>query len=69
MKEKTALEVMDEAVKSPTLDELLDRLPSTMKWPEDYEQLVRTSRADRALFNIKQEKKSAKKQGVEVDED
>lgn len=55
--------VVDEIVKHPTLDEYLDRHPSTLT-ETDYLKLINNLRADRAMFIKgeieKKEKKSLK---------
>jgi hypothetical protein len=62
---KLAPEIAAEVVKDVTLDTFLDRHPSTLKFPEDYEKLVVTLRSQRAQWVTAQEKKKAKKEGVE----
>lgn len=58
---KNVHEIMDEMVKRPTLDQLLDRHPSTLKFPEDYVPHVDELRRQRAMFiKSEQEKKAGK---------
>lgn len=39
---------VDEIAADPSMDEYFIRHPSTLKWPDDYERLVRLNRAERA---------------------
>lgn len=64
---KTGPELMDEAASEPTLDELNRRDPATMK-EDDYVQLVKALRADRAWFNAREAKRQAKAEGIDVDD-
>lgn len=58
--EKTAAEVMSEALQHPTLDAFLDRNPKTLT-REDYVQLVDTLRKQRAIYiAAKRERKDKK---------
>lgn len=66
----TGPELMDQIGSSPTLDELLDRSPFAKPYSDDELTLILTiQRKDRAMWNVKQEKKAAKKQGIEEVED
>lgn len=73
MTDKTANEHIDEVRKVNTLDVLLDRHPSTMKWPEDYVAMIEVERKNRALWIKAQEDKKTKKelgpQALENDDD
>lgn len=50
MAEPMVDEIMSEVVKEPTLDRFLDRHPSTLIWPDDYLEMLKQQRADRAQF-------------------
>jgi hypothetical protein len=59
-KEVTALEVLEEAIKEPTLDWYLDQNPRKHT-PQDRENLILALRKERAMFiQSKQEKKDKK---------
>ena len=62
--EKTAVEVQAMAAKEPTLDEYMRRDPATYH-PTDLPPLVELLRKDRLGFNIKEAKRTAKREGVE----
>lgn len=55
---KTAIELMDEVIKHPTLDDYMRRVPPLSK--EQRTELVEVLRADRARFIAKGEEKDAK---------
>lgn len=59
---KTGPELIDEVSQINTLDVLLDRHPNTMKFPEDYEYMVKVERANRARWITAQEAKKLKKE-------
>lgn len=61
---KTAVEIMDEIVKEPTLDELMRRL--TPLTEDEYVQLVARLREERPLYISKE---AARKERKERDED
>lgn len=69
MSDKMVDQIMEEATGDVTLDTFLDRHPSTMKFPEDYVKLSEVLRKQRAMFIDAQEKKKAKKAGIEEPED
>lgn len=62
MAEQQAKEIMDEVIEDVTLDRFLDRNPSTLKYPEDYKDLVKVLRADRARFIQGEKDKKEKKE-------
>lgn len=62
----TGPELIDEIGKEPTLDRMMQRdLRSKPATDEELLRLVNSLRRDRATMVLKDEKKSAKKQGVE----
>lgn len=61
--------IIKEVVQDVSIDTYLDRHPSLIKFPEDYKEMVRRLRLQRAQFIDAQEKKKAKKDGmVEVED-
>lgn len=64
MSDKDANQLIDEAAKEPSLDELFARNPKTLA-PADREAMVTMLRQQRVLWEKKQDKKAAKKEGVE----
>lgn len=65
---KLATEIMDEAIADSTIDEVLRRDPAD-NTREDYQRMIEAMRFKRALFIVNAEKKAAKKQGVEADDE
>lgn len=64
---KTGPELMDEVVLHTTLDALLDRSPYAIPYTdEEWLQIKVLQRAQRAHFNIKEERKYDKKQGIDT---
>lgn len=64
--EPTGPELIDKIGEFPTVDILLDRDPHAEPYTINaLVQLVEAFRRDRARFNIKDEKKAAKKDGIE----
>lgn len=67
--EKTGAELLALIAQHPTLDELLDRDPLAVPYTrEELTRIVEIERADRALFNIREQKARDKKDGVEPEE-
>lgn len=64
---KLATEIIDEATADATIDEVLRRDPAD-NTREDYRLMIEAMRFKRAMFIENQEKKAAKKQGVDEDE-
>ena len=65
---KEILDITSTSLKDLTLDTYLDRHPSTLKFPEDYQAMVvNVLRPERARFITTQEKKKEKKEGIEVE--
>lgn len=62
MSEKMADAIMDEVIEHVTLDKFLNRHPKTLKWPEDYVQMVKLEREKRAMFITAQQEKKDKKE-------
>lgn len=65
MSEKTAVEVQAMAAKEPTLDEYMRRDPAT-NTPETIHGTVELLRTQRLEFYAKEDKRAAKKEGVET---
>lgn len=66
--DKEILDITSTSLKDLTLDTYLDRHPSTLKFPEDYQAMVvNVLRPERARFITAQEKKKEKKEGLEVE--
>ena len=64
--DKTGPEWLSDIGNDPTIDELLDRDPHARPYTrQQLLQVVEASRRERSLFNIKNEKREAKKDGVE----
>lgn len=56
--------------KHPTLDELLNRSPYAKPYTDaELLRIVEIERAERALFNIKEEKVRMKREGIEPEEE
>jgi len=63
-----ANELLDEIAKQPTVDEFMRRNPHTMT-EDDFRQMVLAQRHERALFLTAQDKKKAKRAGVDADDE
>ncbi len=63
-------QLLQQIGEQPTLDPLLDRSPFSKPYSDqELQRIVTLHRKERAMWNVKQEKKAAKKQGVEEVED
>lgn len=68
MVEKTGKEWMDVITQHPTLDTLLDRDPHAVPYTdEELLRFIEIMRAQRALFNIKEQEARDKKAGIVKD--
>lgn len=66
MVDKTGPEIMDEIIQEPTIDRFLDRSPYAEPLTDaELAELVAAMRRDRVTWNMKEDKKAAKKEGID----
>lgn len=54
--------LVEKITENPTLDRYLDRHPTTLKFPDDYREIVKVARMQRALYiKGKEDRKAAKR--------
>lgn len=68
MSDQDANGFVDQMAGEPTLDEYMRRDPQSLT-RDDFHQLVEVLRKERALFNIKQERRALKKATGDSDDD
>lgn len=60
-------DIMDQAIKEPTLDLFLDRNPKTLNFPDDYAAMVKVLRRQREIFiTADAKRKDGIKKGMET---
>lgn len=60
-------DIMDQAIKEPTLDLFLDRNPKTLNFPDDYAAMVKVLRRQREIFiTADAKRKDGIKKGMEI---
>lgn len=63
---KNVHDIVDEIIKDPTIDKLLDRHPKTLKWPDDYMAMVMAQRRNRAMFIQSDAEKRSKRRNPDA---